>query len=249
MGTISNSIQGTVFTIDGKNEIAFGTEERAKYLFTTIKDNTKSGTDLYLDNCELICELRDTKGYLHLGYNSFKECAGELFEKGETQAKNMCLIANTYGSQNPDGSFTISDSNREVMRNYTPTALLYIRNFEDFNTADIKGFIESKGITEDTTATAIRELVKAEKDAKKAEKAGDNATEDLATEDVAEDVSTEDVAEDVETADMLATEENYISTLEDELISTVYAIRDIINGKGKATEKLDAISQTIAKYL
>ena len=156
-----------VIQINGKNIEVTCNEEHARYLFDTISENNLAGMDLYFNNCELIAELRDTKGFYLLGYDSFKEMASDLFEQGETQAKNMCLIAKKYGSKLQDGRYTIVD--RESLKAYTPTQLLQIGNLKDFN-GSLEDTTKKYGITPTTTCAELRETVAQEKSDKKEDK-------------------------------------------------------------------------------
>ena len=156
-----------VIQVNGKNIEVTCNEEHARYLFDTISDNNLAGMDLYFNNCELIAELRDSKGFYLLGYDSFKEMASDLFEQGETQAKNMCLIAKKYGSKLQDGRYTIVD--RESLKAYTPTQLLQIGNLKEFN-GNLEDTTKKYGITPTTTCAELRETVAQEKSDKKEDK-------------------------------------------------------------------------------
>ena len=156
-----------VVQVNGKNVEVTCNEEHARYLFDTISDNNLAGMDLYFNNCELIAELRDSKGFYLLGYDSFKEMASDLFEQGETQAKNMCLIAKKYGSKLEDGRYTIID--RESLKAYTPTQLLQIGNLREFN-GNLEDTTKKYGITPTTTCAELRETVAQEKSDKKEDK-------------------------------------------------------------------------------
>ena len=156
-----------VIQVNGKNIEVTCNEEHARYLFDTISDNNLAGMDLYFNNCELIAELRDSKGFYLLGYDSFKDMASDLFEQGETQAKNMCLIAKKYGSKLQDGRYTIVD--RESLKAYTPTQLLQIGNLKEFN-GNLEDTTKKYGITPTTTCAELRETVAQEKSDKKEDK-------------------------------------------------------------------------------
>lgn len=156
-----------VVQVNGKNVEVTCNEEHARYLFDTISDNNLAGMDLYFNNCELIAELRDSKGFYLLGYDSFKDMASDLFEQGETQAKNMCLIAKKYGSKLEDGRYTIID--RDSLKAYTPTQLLQIGNLKDFN-GNLEDTTKKYGITPTTTCAELRETVAQEKSDKKEDK-------------------------------------------------------------------------------
>lgn len=113
-------------------------QERSQELFDTICNNNAKGIDLYFNNCECIAELRDTNGYLQLGYDTFKECASELFEQGETQAKVMCLVAKKYGTHKPSGEYEIL--HKETLGLFSRTQLAEIYKTKAF--ADANGNIE-----------------------------------------------------------------------------------------------------------
>lgn len=158
----------SIVMIDGKATEITISDKRAMELVSAICENNAKGIDLYFNNCELITELRNTNGYYSLGYNSFKELADALFDSGETQAKNMCLIAQSFGKQNKDKSYTILD--KEILKKYSATQLLLIRGLYDFNNCgkSIVKVCEKYGITPETTCATLRELTKYEKSHKKA---------------------------------------------------------------------------------
>lgn len=164
-----------VIQVNGKNIEVKCNEEHARYLFDTISDNNLAGMDLYFNNCELIAELRDSKGFYLLGYDSFKDMASDLFEQGETQAKNMCLIAKKYGSRLQDGRYTIID--RDSLKAYTPTQLLQIGNLKEFN-GSLEDTTKKYGITPSTTCAELRETVAQEKSDKKEDKKAQATTKE-----------------------------------------------------------------------
>ena len=103
----------TVINVNGVNEIVTTTEEHAQELINDIMANNRKGVNLFVDNCEKLAELRATKGYLLLGYNSFytdkdgkdsvvKYVLGDEISNGDTEAKNMCLLATTFGKKQYD---------------------------------------------------------------------------------------------------------------------------------------------------
>ena len=103
----------TVINVNGVNEIVTTTEEHAQELMNDIMTNNRKGVNLFVDNCEKLAELRATKGYLLLGYNSFytdkddkdsvvKYVLGDEISNGDTEAKNMCLLATTFGKKQYD---------------------------------------------------------------------------------------------------------------------------------------------------
>lgn len=146
------------------NDIITCTDERATALVNGIMENNSKGIDLYFSNCELIKELRDTNGYYLLGYANFKELAEALFDSGETQAKNMCLVAKYFGKENSDKSWTIID--KELLKKYSATQLLYIGQLHDFD-GSITECATKYGFSPKTTCAQFRELVKFEKNHKK----------------------------------------------------------------------------------
>ena len=148
---------------DGTQEIVTCTQERANDLSDNLYKAQREGMDLYFDICEIAAEIRDSKAFYLLGYSSFKEFAQDRFESGETQAKNMCLIAQSYGSKKQDGSYTIVD--KENLKRFTVTQLYYIRGLKDFN-GNVTETTEKYGIDSTTTSKELRALTKAEKDAK-----------------------------------------------------------------------------------
>ena len=100
----------TVMEINGVREIITTTEEHAQELINDIMANNRKGVNLFVDNCEKLAELRATKGYLLLGYKSFytdkdnedsvvKYVLGDDISNGDTEAKNMCLLATTFGKK------------------------------------------------------------------------------------------------------------------------------------------------------
>ena len=155
----------------GKFEEITISEDRATELVNAICENNSKGIDLYFANCELITELRNSNGFYKLGYPDFNTLANELFESGLTQAKNMCLIAQSYGKRNDDGSYTIVD--KEVLKNFSATQLLYIRDLKEFN-GNLLETIDKYGIKLDQTVkenkvscATLRALVAKEKDENK----------------------------------------------------------------------------------
>ena len=87
----------SVVMIDGKPTEITISDDRAKQLYKELVDNSLKGMELYFENCEKVIELRDSNGFYALGFDSFKAMAEELFETGETQAKNMCLVCTNFG--------------------------------------------------------------------------------------------------------------------------------------------------------
>ena len=156
------------------NDIITCTKERATILVNDIMENNAKGIDLYFNNCELIKELRDGNGYYQLGYSNFKEFAEAVFDSGETQAKNMCLIAKYFGKENTDKSWTIID--KELLKSFSATQLLYIGQLKNFKgniteAVQFYGFSIEKKNGKDvcsTTTKVLRELVQFEKNHNKA---------------------------------------------------------------------------------
>ena len=154
------------------NDIITMSDDRATLITSQISENNAKGIDLYFQNCELIKEMRDNNGYYLLGYSSFKEYADEMFDSGETQAKNMCLIAKYFGKENDDKSWTIVD--KEILKKFSATQLYYIGQLQGFDGSIAKA-IEFYGFEYNaekqrytTTTSVLRDLVKFEKNHKKA---------------------------------------------------------------------------------
>ena len=154
------------------NDVITMTDDRASLITSQISENNSKGIELYFNNCELIKEMRDNNGFYLLGYSSFKEYADEMFDSGETQAKNMCLIAKYFGKENDDKSWTIVD--KEILKKFSATQLYYIGQLQGFDGSIAKaiefyGFEYNSDKQRYTTTTAVlRELVKFEKNHKKA---------------------------------------------------------------------------------
>ena len=154
------------------NDIITMTDDRASLITSQISENNSKGIELYFNNCELIKEMRDNNGFYLLGYSTFKEYADEMFDSGETQAKNMCLIAKYFGKENDDKSWTIVD--KEILKKFSATQLYYIGQLQGFDGSIAKaiefyGFEYNEDKQRYTTTTAVlREIVKFEKNHKKA---------------------------------------------------------------------------------
>lgn len=116
---------------DGTVEEIKCTQERATEIVDAIYKNNSEGLDLYFNNCELLTELAEGKGYYTLGYENFKEFAEAVFDSGQTQAKNMRLVCKSFGKENEDGTWTIRD--KDKLSNFSITQLLYIRGLKEFN--------------------------------------------------------------------------------------------------------------------
>ena len=148
---------------DGSQEIITCSQEHANELSDNLYKAQQKGIGLYFSMCEIVAEIRDSKAYYLLGHNSFKDFAQERFDTGETQAKNMCLIAQSYGSKKQDGSYVIVD--KKNLKHYTATQLLYIRGLKEFN-GNVIETTAKYGIDSTTRTKDLRALVKAEKDNK-----------------------------------------------------------------------------------
>lgn len=265
-----------VVEINGKYEEITITEDRATEVVNEICVNNAKGIDLYFANCELITELRNNNGHYALGYNSFKELADELFESGETQAKNMCLIAQSFGKRNDDGSYTIID--KEVLKNFSATQLLYIRGLKEFN-GNITETCEKYGISlnqsEDKVTTAtLRALIAKEKetdsflsltdflnppqteeastDEGQTEEASTDEgqteepnTEEASTDETQTEESKKSDKEKVAEYDKMASDYERVEFLAETSCKAIGDILLIIDGQGKATEKLDKIKAVI----
>lgn len=156
--------QNAMVTLDdGTQEIITCSQEHANELSDNLYKAQQEGIDLYFSMCEIVAEIRDSKAYYLLGHNSFKDFAQERFDTGETQAKNMCLIAQSYGSKKQDGSYVIVD--KENLKHFTATQLLYIRGLKEFN-GNVIETTKKYGINSTTRTKDLRALVKAEKDYK-----------------------------------------------------------------------------------
>ena len=225
---------------NGKVEEVTISQERATQLLDSIYKNNSKGIDLFFSNCELITELRNSNGFYTLGYNSFKELADELFESGETQAKNMCLIAQDFGERNDDGSYTIKD--KELLKTFSATQLLLIRGLHDFDgniltTCETYG-IDITGKVKVTCATLrkLTQLEKAEKKAISLEDFNNRSAEDTAK---AEDTANASTIKELQADLEVATTNNV--TLSDAIAKIV----EILHTTEKATAKLAQIQQVI----
>ena len=189
----------------GKFEEITISEDRATELVNAICENNSKGIDLYFANCELITELRNSNGFYKLGYPDFNTLANELFESGLTQAKNMCLIAQSYGKRNDDGSYTIVD--KELLKNFSATQLLYIRDLKEFNgnlleTIDKYGIKLDQSIKENKVSCAtLRALVAKEKDENKFISLTDFLTSPQIEETATEETATEETSDKEKLAD------------------------------------------------
>ena len=131
----------TVVINNGQKEIVSISEEHAMELVNKFCETSRQGIDLLLTQAETLAELRASKGYLHLGYTSFyndkdsetpllKALFGEDAKDSDTEAKNLCLLATTFGVKQYDSEknsldkWVITDRNRQIMR-YTSKGFLY----------------------------------------------------------------------------------------------------------------------------
>ena len=131
----------TVVINNGQKEIVSISEEHAMELVNKFCETSRQGLDLLVTQAETLAELRASKGYLHLGYTSFyndkdsttpllKALFGEEAKDSNTEAKNLCLLATTFGEKQYDSEknsldkWVISDRNRQIMRN-TSKGFLY----------------------------------------------------------------------------------------------------------------------------
>ena len=179
--------QITVIENHGVNEVVTITEERAKELINGIYEDNRQGVNLFLDKCSKLAELRATKGYLHLGYDSFynskdakepllKVLFGEDAKDSDTEAKNMCLLMTTFGQKQYDDNgksldrWELSDRTKAIMSNMSKGVLYELpalKECRDTNQdlesliADVFGLTfdeEGKPLDKLPTVRAIREV-------------------------------------------------------------------------------------------
>lgn len=151
----------SVVMIDGKATEITISDDRAKQLYKELVDNSLKGMELYFENCEKVIELRDSNGYYALGFDSFKAMAEELFETGETQAKNMCLVCTNYGVKSDDGFYHLVD--KDYLKTFTATQLIEIKGLKGFEKGKLAETMEKYGMTQAITCAQIRALKQAEK--------------------------------------------------------------------------------------
>ena len=172
-----------VVTINGHNEVVTTTQEHAEELVNQFFDNSKTGLEMYIKNCLTLAELRATKGYLLLGYKSFYSDKGKgetpllqaLFgsdSDSDTEAKNMCLLATTFGKKvydedkNSLDRWEIDDTTMHIMTQLSKGVLFELpalKECKDLN-QDIKELLESLGVVfdenNDITESALPLTVK-----------------------------------------------------------------------------------------
>lgn len=151
----------SVVVIDGKATEITISDDRAHQLYKELVDNSLKGMELYFDNCEKVIELRDSNGYYALGFGSFREMAEELFEAGETQAKNMCLVCTNYGVKGDDGFYHLVD--KDYLKTFTATQLIEIKGLRGFEKGKLADTMQKYGITTAITCAQLRALKQAEK--------------------------------------------------------------------------------------
>ena len=161
---IETTTNALVTLEDGSQETITCTQDRANELSDLIYKAQQEGIDLYFSICEYVKEVQESKAFYLLGYGSFKDFAQDRFDTGETQAKNMCLIASSYGSKKQDGSYVIVD--KENLKRFSATQLLYIRGLNAFD-GNVVSTTTKYGIDSTTKTADLRALVKAEKQALK----------------------------------------------------------------------------------
>lgn len=142
--------QVTVIENHGVNEVVTISEERAKELINGIYEDNRQGVSLFLDKCSKLAELRATKGYLHLGYDSFyntkdakepllKVLFGEDAKDSDTEAKNMCLLMTTFGQKQYDDNgksldrWELSDRTKSIMSNMSKGVLYELPALKECN--------------------------------------------------------------------------------------------------------------------
>ena len=138
---------------------------------------------MYIKNCLTLAELRATKGYLLLGYKSFYSDKGKgetpllqaLFgsdSDSDTEAKNMCLLATTFGKKvydedkNSLDKWELDDTTMHIMTQLSKGVLFELpalKECKDSN-QDLKELLESLGVVfnenNDITETTLPLTVK-----------------------------------------------------------------------------------------
>ena len=162
---MENTRKLEVVVVNGHNEVVTTTKEHAEELINRFFDNGKKGLELYINNCLTLAELRATKGYLLLGYNSFYSDKGKgdtpilkaLFgteNDSDTEAKNMCLLATTFGVKQYDENknsldrWAIDDDTMKIMCQLSKGVLFELpalRECADSNQS-LKALLESLGV-------------------------------------------------------------------------------------------------------
>ena len=233
------------------NDIITMTDDRASLITSQISENNSKGIELYFSNCELIKEMRDNNGFYLLGYSSFKEYADEMFDSGETQAKNMCLIAKYFGKENDDKSWTIVD--KDILKKFSATQLYYIGQLQGFDGSIAKA-IEFYGFKYDedkqrytTTAAVLRELVKFEKNHKRALSIADVNELKAKTEPKTEEPKTEEPNDKEKLADYGRMKSDYdrVDRLATTATDAIGKILIILDSKDKDKDKCDKIRKLI----
>lgn len=119
--------QLSVVSVNGHNEVVTTTEEHTKELINSYFERGRNGMLQFIEQCEILAELRMTKGYLTLGYTSFdgeNSILSALMPENKdskTEGKNMCLLATTFGTKQYDADgnsldkWVISDENKAIM--------------------------------------------------------------------------------------------------------------------------------------
>ena len=172
-----------VVTVNGHNEVVTTTQEHAEELVNQFFDNSKTGLEMYIKNCLTLAELRATKGYLLLGYKSFYSDKGKgetpllqaLFgsdSDSDTEAKNMCLLATTFGKKvydedkNSLDKWELDDTTMHIMTQLSKGVLFELpalKECKDSN-QDLKELLESLGVVfnenNDITETTLPLTVK-----------------------------------------------------------------------------------------
>ena len=171
---MENTRKLEVLVVNGHNEVVTTTKEHAEELVNSFFDNGKKGLELYINNCLTLAELRATKGYLLLGYNSFYSDKGKadtpilkaLFgseSDSDTEAKNMCLLATTFGIKQYDDNknsldrWAIDDDTMKIMCQLSKGVLFELpalRECADSNQS-LKALLESLGVKFDNENNII----------------------------------------------------------------------------------------------
>ena len=222
---------------NGKTLVIDITRERATTLFEEIKTNNAKGINLYFDNCERILELRNKNAHYLFEYGSFKEMAEALFEKGETQAKNMCTIAERYGSKLQDGSCVIM--HREELSQYNATQLYYISQLNGFT--NIVDTPKKYSISPNTTCAEIRKIVSDEKRLIQLRKLG--LTDKQIDETLAKEKAEKDAPKDAP-KDKISIDADKLA----KAIKTIMSIENALKSDNTPNVKIDKINAIIDKY-
>ena len=241
---------------DGTVEEIKCSQERATEIVDTIYKNNAEGIDLYFNNCELLTELAEGKGYYTLGYENFKEFAEAVFDSGNTQAKNMRLVCKSFGKKNPDGTWTICD--KEILKNFSITQLIYIRDLKEFN-GSITECCDKYGIdisnTRNVTTLTLRKLVAYEKkndfitladfQAKLDNQLIEDKTNKANKDDKANKVTVKDVETLKKANNELQVQYNKVKADNEQRKDFRKSIIEIVNSKDTDTKKIKAIKELI----